>query len=274
VTVLPNPTLPRPLLPLVALLLGCALFGNLFEKPRVTLSRVDVTRVSFTGIAANFVLHVDNPNAIGADLARLTYQLTIDGHTLAEGQGQNTVSIPAHGTGEVVLPVSIQFSEFAQSVAAVFERQNIPYQIHTTLGFQSPAGIIDVALESSGSFPAPRLPRVSLGGLRLAQASLGALRLEFDLSLTNPNAFAIPLGALNYRVRVSGADIARGVAPPVELGAGVTQPVHLGIEIDLLRAGFAAARALQSGSAEVAVEGDLDLGVLKLPIQLLERLTR
>src|SRR5262249_23621607 len=150
------------LIPLVGGASGCAAFGGLFQKPTVTLERVEITRIAFDGIGANFVFAVQNPNAIGADLASLRYQLTIDGHALAEGQGNQTLQVPAHGTGALVLPVSIRFVEFAESLLALFQKQVVPYTIDTRLGFQSPAGVIEIPIQSSGTFPVPRLPSVDL----------------------------------------------------------------------------------------------------------------
>src|SRR5262249_12493318 len=247
---------------------GCALLGSLFEKPTVTLRRVDVTDVSFSAIGARFVFAVENPNAIGADVARLDYQFTIDGHQLAEGHGDQAFQVPAHGTGEMALPVRIRFADFSQSLQALVSKTSVPYTVQVRLGFQSPAGIIEVPVSQSGSFPVPQLPDVRLASVSVRDMGLGGATLDIGLQLQNRNAFAVPLGGFSYRVLVEGAPIATGAAQPGQLAASATQVTPLAVRVDFLSAGLAVARALQGGGASVTLDGALDLGGFNLPVHL------
>ena len=47
---------------------SCAHLGSIFDPPKVTLQHVDVTELSFSGIATKFVFSVENPNPLGVDL--------------------------------------------------------------------------------------------------------------------------------------------------------------------------------------------------------------
>jgi LEA14-like dessication related protein len=254
------------------LLCGCASLGGLVEKPKVTLHSVEVTRVSFEGLSANFAFTVENPNPIGVDLSRLDYQLTIDGHELAQGHGDQTLSVPSNGTGTMVLPVSVRFVELGQAVASLLTKQTLPYTIKATLGFSTPMGTVDIPVESSGSFPVPQLPRAQLLGAQLADLSLGGVTLQVNLGFANPNAFAMPVAGLAWRVSVEGASVASGSSPAMELPPSGTQPVRLDVRIDFLRAGTAVASALQAGSATVSVDGQLDMGVFKAPVSVAQSL--
>src|SRR5437660_7020484 len=99
--------------------LVCANLDTLFQRPTFSFLRMDIAELSFTGAAVMFHFAVDNPNPVGIDLARLAYQLTIDGHALAEGEGAQALHLPGNGTGELALPVSIRYLDFAQSIAAL-----------------------------------------------------------------------------------------------------------------------------------------------------------
>jgi hypothetical protein len=48
--------------------------------------------------------------------------------------------------------------------------------------------------------------------------------------------------------------------------------VQLNVRIDFLRTGAAVASALQSGSATVAVDGQLDMGPFKMPVSVRQAL--
>ena len=254
-------------------LCGCASLAGLVEKPKVTLHSVEVTSASFEGLSANFAFDVDNPNPIGVDLSRLDYQLTIDGHQLAEGHGNQTLSVPSNGHGTMVLPVSVRFVELGQAVASMMTKQTVPYTIKATLGFSTPMGTVDIPVESSGTFPVPQLPRPQLMGAQLSDLSLGGVTLRVNLAFVNPNAFALPVGGLGWRVSVEGADVASGSSPAMQLPPSGTQPVSLDVRIDFLRAGAAVASALRSGSATVAVDGQLDMGIFKMPVNLRQGLS-
>jgi LEA14-like dessication related protein len=258
---------------LAVALCGCATLGGLVEKPKVTLHSVEVTSASFEGLSANFAFDVENPNPIGVDLSRLDYQLTIDGHQLAEGHGNQTLSVPSNGHGTMVLPVSVKFIELGQAVGSMLTKQTVPYTIKATLGFSTPMGTVDIPVESSGTFPVPQLPRPQLMGAQLSDLSLGGVTLRVNLAFVNPNTFAVPVGALAWHVSVEGADVASGSNPAMQLPASGTQPVQLDVRIDFLRAGSAVVTALRSGSATVAVDGQLDMGPFKMPVSLRQGLT-
>jgi LEA14-like dessication related protein len=251
---------------------ACATLGQVFTPPTVTLQRVDIERISFSGIAARFIFSVENPNPIGLDLARLGYQITIDGHQLAEGRGDQPLAVPARGTGELALPVEIKFVEFAESLAALFEKDIVPYGIRTLLGFSTPAGVIEVNLAKEGTFPVPRLPDIRFDRVLVGDVSLGGATLSLGLKLGNRNGFSVPIGALRYAVAVEGVRVAESATSPMDLAANATRDVDLSVHVNFLSAGISLARAIQSGSAQVTLTGGLDLGGFTQPINLLTSL--
>jgi LEA14-like dessication related protein len=254
------------------LVCGCATLGGLVEKPKVTLRTVEVTRASFDGVSANFVFNVENPNPISVDLARLDYQVTLDGHALTGGRGDKPLSVPRNGTGTMVLPVSVRYVELGSAIGSMMTKQTLPYEIKATLGFATPIGTVDIPVESSGTFPVPQLPRPQLVGAQLLDLSLGGVTLRVNLALVNPNTFAVPVGGLAWRLGVEGTEVASGKSPAVDLPGNAALPVQLDVRIDFLRAGGAVASALRSGSATVAVEGQLDLGPFKIPVAVRQSL--
>jgi LEA14-like dessication related protein len=151
----------------LALATGCPQLLELVDKPTVTLKSVDVTEVGLDHLTASFVLHVDNPNPIGAPVARLAYQLTIDGHPLVAGRADQNVSIPGRGGADVTLPVTVRFAELGESVESLATRESIPYDAHLTVGFDVPGGSFDVPLDKSGTFSLARSPEGILSNVNL-----------------------------------------------------------------------------------------------------------
>ncbi len=244
---------------------GCS---PLFEKPRVSVRRVDITGVSFTGVDATLVFAIDNPNVLGLDLARLSYQLNVDGHQFIQGAGQHTLHVPAQGQGELQLPISIKFLELGQVLSSLFTKRQVPFSIATKLGFGTPIGVIDVPLSHSGQLPVPQLPTLTIGPAAVGAIDVGGANMSVTIQVRNSNTFKIPVGALKYGLSINGVTLVDASTPPRELAAGATVPLVIAARLDFLRAGLSIVRAIQSRSAKVALSGSFDLLGYTMPVNL------
>ena len=253
---------------------GCAMLNQLFQKPAVSLRSVDLTSLSFTGIGANFVLGVDNPNPVGIDLARLAYQVTIEGKQLAQGQANQAVSVPASGAGTITLPVSIRFTDFVASIQALLTKRQVNYSIAMSPGFNTPLGIIDVPLAHSGQFPVPQVPQVSLGTPSLGGLDLTGATLSLPIVIHNKNGFPLPTTGLSYGLTVAGAAVLSATAAPGPLAANQQTSVPITARINFAQVGLGVMNALRGGGAPIALNGLLDLGGYKLPLNLATNLGR
>ena len=56
----------------------------------------------------------------------------------------------------------------------------------------------------------PRTPELQVVGQRLVGLSLEQVELEMDFAIFNPNAFSIPVGALDYQLDIQGQQLLRG----------------------------------------------------------------
>lgn len=240
----------------------------LFQKPRVSVRRVDITSLSFSGIGANVVFAVENPNALGLDLAKLVYQLTVDNHPLVQGVGNNALHVPANGTGELQLPVSFKFVELAEALASIFTKKQVPFTINTKLGFGTPIGVIEVPLSHSGTLPVPQLPTISIGNAGVGGVGASGASVSVTLNVRNNNAFVLPIGALSYGLTVNGTPIATASTQPSQLAAGGSLPLVISANLDFVRVGMGLLRAVQSGSASLGIDGNFDLGGYAMPVHL------
>lgn len=251
---------------LFALLLsGC---WPLFDKPRVHVARVHLTHVDFTGLAADIVFAVENPNAIGIDLAKLDYQLTVDNHPFVAGSSDRALHVPAQAATELALPVSFKYVELAEALASLFTKKTVPFAISTRLGFGTPVGVVTVPIDHSGTLPVPQLPSVSIGSANVGGISLRGASVSLTLAIRNNNAFVLPLGPLSYSLTVEGAPIVSASTAPSQLAPNATLPLTLSAELDFVRVGMGIFRAVRAGSATVALDGSFDLVGYAMPVHL------
>jgi len=254
---------------ILGLLLGSlSACQQLFQTPQVDVRKVEVTDVSFSGIGADIVFGVQNPNAIGLDLARLAYELTVDGHPFVQGSGDHKLHVPARGTGELRLPVAFKFTELAQSLDALFRKRELPFAIQSKLGFGTPLGVLDVPLSYSGKFPVPQLPDVSLGGAQVGAVDLTGATISTTIHVKNKNAFTLPIGQLLAGLTINGMSLADVSTPAQKLSANANVPMTVNTRIDYLKAGLGIVNAVKARSAKVALDGGLDLLGYKLPVKL------
>jgi LEA14-like dessication related protein len=253
---------------LTPLLGACAWLSSVAQRPTVSLRSVDLKEISFTGLSVDFVLAVTNPNPIGLDLARLVYQITVDGHQFVEGAANQALHLPAEGVGEAHVPVSVKFVDLAESLEALFTKRTVPYTLATRLGFGTPVGVLEVPLSTSGTFPVPQLPDVHFVSAALGDLSLAGADLVVQLGVRNPNSFAVPFGNLSYQLSVAGTPVISSGVPVGNVGPSASSPVPIRAHLDFLGLGLGLAHAVQAGGAEVALDGQLDLGSYKAPLHL------
>jgi LEA14-like dessication related protein len=262
----------RVRLPSLAFLVAATIFtascDQLFTKPTVSVERVDITALSFQGIGANIVFRIENHNALGIDLAKLVYQLTVDNHPFVQGAANNPLHVPAAGVGQLTLPVSFKFTELAQALASIFTKLQVPFTIKTELGFGTPLGVLTVPLSHSGTMPVPQLPSLSIGDAAVGGIDVAGASLSVTIAVRNNNSFVLPVGPLAYALTINGAPILSASTAPTQLAAGGTLPIKIGARLDFLRVGIGVLRAVQSRSANLAVDGNFDLLGYSMPVHL------
>jgi LEA14-like dessication related protein len=276
------PFAPRPSARLAAVaallaLAGCAELGQLasaaIRKPTLTFEAATLEGLDLEGVTLGFRYRLDNPNAIGLELARLGYALDVEGRHVVDGQVKNGVRIPANGSVPVTFPVRLRFADVPGFASLVGARDSVAYRLTGTAGIQTPVGVLDVPLSYSGQVPVPRLPGFHLAGLEVRSVSFSDVALEVKLEIANPNRFPLPAGRLDYGVQVGGHEVVRADGRGVSTVApGGREVVSIPVRLSLASAGRAAAGVAQGGPVDVAVKGQASFGGVPIPLDLRARL--
>ncbi len=254
---------------------GCAfltaLLADVISRPTLHFERAELKNISFDGLTLGLHWRVDNPNDVGIKLASIGYGLTIDGHALARGENNRGLELAPNGSSQVELPLSVRFVDLGQALAALYQKREVPWGADGHFGFGTPAGVIKVPFQTQGKLPVPRLPRLHLAGARVTNLTLTGATLQVDVDVANQNNFPLPLGALDYRLQAAGRQVATGQTRPPSVAASQTGRITIPVRIDFARAGRALYDALRSGEVDLALDGTLGAGPLKMPVQLRRR---
>jgi LEA14-like dessication related protein len=258
----------KPLL-LLPLLLGCSLLrqagSSAFERPTLSFKEARLPEIDFKGAELDLVFLVTNPNPIGLDLTRASYNLEVEGHKVASGTPKNGLKIPGGGTTEVTFPAKLEWNEIAPAIEAVFAMDQLRYKASGELG----VGPVTLPLQHEGTFAAPKMPNLDVGSPQITSISLTGARLSLPLKIANTNGFPLPLGGILGTVDIAGATVGRIALPeaapvPSKGESTVTIPLN----VSFLQSGAAAAQAIRTGVAEVKIDAILNAAGASIPVKV------
>jgi LEA14-like dessication related protein len=257
----------------LALLAGCAelqkVASSALDRPTLALRSATVKTLDLEGATLAFDLEIRNPNAIGAELARLGWALDVEGKRVVDGAVPGGLRIPANGVAPLTVPVHVRWRDVAGFARLVGGRDAVAYRLSGTAGVSTPIGVVDLPLSYSDRLPVPQLPSFGIEGLQVRSASLADVTVDVKLRVTNPNAFPLPAGGLSYSLRIGDSSVASGegrsVAAVPPNGAGVVAiPVH----VSLAGAGRVATQLASGGPVDVGLRGTATFGGLPIPIDV------
>jgi len=259
----------RKLLLLLPFLCGCSLVqqvaSSAFERPSLSFKEARLPQIDFQGAQLDLVFLVTNPNSVGLDLTRASYNLEVEGHKVAAGTPKNGLKIPGGGTAEVTFPAKVQWTEIAPALEALFAMDQVHYKASGELGL----GSVTLPLQHEGTFAAPKMPKIDLGSPQVTSLTLTGARLALPLKISNLNGFPLPLGGILGTVDIAGATVGRIAMPqaaPVPSNGETT--VNIPLNVSFLQTGAAVAQALRSGVAEVKVDATLNAAGASIPVKV------
>ena len=184
--------------------------------------------MDFRGAELDLVFLVTNPNSVGLDLTRASYDLEVEGHKVAAGTPKNGLKIPGGATTEVTFPANVQWNEIAPALEALFAMDQLHYKASGELG----VGAVTLPLSHEGTFAAPKMPSIDVGSPQITSLTLTGARLALPLKIANLNAFPLPLGGILGTVDIGGSTVGRIAMPeasPVPSNGETTVTVPLNV---------------------------------------------
>jgi LEA14-like dessication related protein len=277
----------RPLLLLVPVTLlfafGCASLSDLlraaeesgaFIRPELKFKSATVDGLSLSGAALTTNWELVNQNDIGIDLASIDYALEIEGQPLTSGKPANGLKIPARGSAPLSFPAQVQFSALASTLLTFLSKDVAHYTVKGTVGVNTPVGVLSLPLSYSGQFDVPKIPDLQFQNPRVTGISLTGATVEFPVTVTNKNAFPLPINSVGGALTIAGSSV--GSLSLGNLGALESKgakTVTVPLTLNFLSAGMAVARIVQGGTAEVGFKALIDSGDAKVPVDVLQPLT-
>lgn len=260
----------------LSVLSGCAILRELlqvaskaFQQPGFSFRNVALTDISLGGLNLDTVWDLSNPNNVGISLASVDYALFIENKQVVAGAPPNGLQLGANSTSQLHFPAGIKFQDIAQVVDVFLTKENATWRAEGGLGVQTPIGVIRLPIAKDGVFEVPKVPEVVFGNPKVTNLSLSGATVEFPLTVTNKNTYALPIGGLTGNLAIAGSNVgtlSTGAFGDMS-GKGAKQ-VSLPLNISFLSAAGAVVNALRGGNAQVTFNAQMQSGQQQVPLKV------
>lgn len=256
-------------------LAGCeTVQGYLEAADRPTARVVDASLegLSLEGAELMVDVEVANPYGVALPTPAFDYALSANGAAVARGSAEVGGSVPANGRRVMRVPVGVVFADVLAAAEGVELGEVVDYAVDLTLSTEAPGfGEVSLPLRQTGELPVPAPPTVSLSGVEMAQFSPMLIEMEVGVDVSNPNAFRVALGRLDYALSLAGRDVAAAsTSEAPALRPGGSGSFSFPVQVRPLNLGAAFLSAMSRSSTAYRLSGafaaESPFGAIELPV--------
>ncbi len=266
-----KPVLSLTLLLLLPLLGGCEELDPFL--PKVSFDSLKIRDLTFENADIDFVFNVDNPNPVQIGLESFSYDLDLEEISFIQGDNPDGFTLKADGSSPLVLPLDLVYTEIWDTVQATRGEDIVDFRLGGQMGFNTPAGVIDLPYNEAGDFPALRTPTFSFKAMRVPNVNIfgGTADLELDLGVDNEHGSSLFFDKFDFGVALQGEDVASGIINTFDVPGQTEGILTLPITVNALGAVLALGDALITGDKldlglNAVVDVDTPFGIVPLTI--------
>jgi len=265
---------------LTLFLAGCAELTRHAEaiKPTAKLTGMNLKSIDFEKAELLFDFAVENKNPVTLDLAGLDYNLIIAEQSLISGVTAKGIKLKANSTSPVQVPVTLKFDDLKKLPGEIWGKDNFDYKLDTVINVMLPyIGNYAVPVTKTGQLPVPKLPSISIKGMKVQNLSFTTANVIAQVEIDNPNAFELALSNLNYQLNINQQEWGQGkVAETRNIPKKGKTVIDIPISLNLLSVGQTSYKMLlHKADMDYQLKGnvDVDTGVemmkaIKLPLDV------
>ncbi|MEM6332456.1 MAG: LEA type 2 family protein [Planctomycetota bacterium] len=242
------------------------------DRPTARVVDASLAGLSVEGVELLVDVEVANPYGVALPTPAFDYALSANGASVVRGSADVGGAVPANGRRVMRVPVGVVFANVLAAAEGVELGEVVDYAIDLTLSTEAPAfGAVSLPLRQTGELPVPAPPTVALSGIDVGRFSPALIEMEVGVDVTNPNAFRLALGRLDYALSLAGRDVASAsVAEVPALRPGRSGSFAFPVRVRPLSLGAAFLSAMSRSSTAYRLRGSFaaesPFGPIELPV--------
>ncbi len=247
---------------------ACASLEQLIQKPEIDFESLGTQNLSLSEGTFLFRFSVSNPNPVGVGVDDIRYDLDINGENFISSRLAQGLHLAASGSTPMEIPVTINYMDVFKSLSRFLQSDALDYRLTGSAG----VGPLRIPYRTSGKIDLPKMPDITVDGIRIDRLSFNGASLKLVLGLKNPNAFSTKIDGLEYAARLGDVDLAKGTArQTTALTGNGRSTMDVNVNLNFLALGRSARTLLSGSSARCLLTGsmlvDTLTGLEKIPFQ-------
>ncbi|MBU1099214.1 MAG: LEA type 2 family protein [Bacteroidetes bacterium] len=209
------------------------------SEPIVKFQSMKIDNLSFEDVNLLFNFSIDNPNAIGIDLAGFNYDVEISNNSFVAGNQDKGLSIASRGQSTMQIPVKLNFTELVGMYKVLKSKDSVDYKLSGDFIFDLPVlGNVRVPYATAGNLPIIKVPSISIGELKLNNLNLLGAEVLLRVKCDNPNAFSVGINGFDYILKIAGKEwVQSNSNQKIKLNSHGQSEIEIPIKLNFLQVG-------------------------------------
>ncbi|MDP6542388.1 MAG: LEA type 2 family protein [Phycisphaerae bacterium] len=171
--------------------------------PKVSLSDIEISSMSFRRLELVCTFDVQNPNMFSANLKSFNCEFLASEKSIASGSAVTPVpSIPAGGRRNVPIAFAINLPDLAGAAKEYGRGRTVPYKLTSRPVFNVLGVSLPVSFSHGGKIPSMLAPKWKLKRISLRKGLAPAFLVTFEIR--NPSGIHLSLEGVKGSLRLAG----------------------------------------------------------------------
>ena len=193
-------------LSVAAILLAVFNVTGCIKPPKVSLSDIEISSMSFRRLEVVCVFDVQNPNIFSANLKSFDCEFQALERSIALGSAATPIpSIPAGGRRTVPVAVAISLNDLAGVAKEYAHGKTVPYELTSRPVFNVLGVSLSVSFRHGGKIPSLLAPKWKLKRISLRKGIAPAFLVTFEIR--NPSGIHLSLEGVKGSLRIAGEPV-------------------------------------------------------------------